>query len=364
MATLRREDIADELEFGPLSGDDLAGISELITGMSYAEGDQRLRDKSAAYYEWMYLENPAGPAVVHSARHRGRIVASFAIAPKIVQIGGERIVIGKTMDMFTDPAYQGMGLIKQCTDAVFTQAKASGIAGWYVTPSVNSYPIFKVKWGYREDLRLAYRARILAYAPVLAAAVKPAGLARFAGKALDLIRGLLPRRRTPMPEGYAIAALTSFGDDADRLWDRVAGGYSVALVRNAAYLNWRYIANPDQYNILGLTRDGELVGIVVLTETIRRGVVVGELVDYVCAVDDDVVFRLLVNAAIEHSRQRGHALVQSWSVVGTPLDRRLRAAGLRMHRKDVKFLISPDFPSALVHDPNAWLLTQGDGNDL
>lgn len=59
MATLRREDIADELEFGPLSGDDLAGISELITGMSYAEGDQRLRDKSAAYYEWMYLENPA-----------------------------------------------------------------------------------------------------------------------------------------------------------------------------------------------------------------------------------------------------------------------------------------------------------------
>lgn len=364
MAALRREDIADELEFGPLTGDDLAGISELITGMSYAEDDQRLRDKSAAYYHWMYLENPAGPAVVHSARHNGRIVASFAIAPKIAQIGGERTVIGKTMDMFTDPDYQGMGLIKRCTDAVFTQAKASGIVGWYVTPSVNSYPIFKVKWGYREDFRLAYRARILAYAPVLAAALKPAGVARFAGRVLDVIRGLLPRRRGAVPEGYAIAAMTSFGDDADRLWDRVAGGYPVALVRNAAYLNWRYIANPDEYNVLGLTRDGELVGIVVLTETIRRGVAVGELVDYVCAVDDDVVFGLLVDAAIEHSRQRGHALIQSWSVVDTPLDRRLRAAGLGMHRKDLKFLISPDFPNELVHDPNAWLLTQGDGNDV
>ena len=364
MATVRREEIADELEFGPLSGDDLAGISTLITGMSYADDDQRLRDKSPAYYHWMYLENPAGPAVVHSARHNGRIVASFAIAPKIAQIDGKLTLIGKTMDMFTDPAYQGMGLIKRCTEAVFAQARSSGIVGWYVTPSANSYPIFAGKWGYSEDFQLSYRARILAYAPVLAAAVKPASLARFGGQVLDVVRGLVPRRRRRLPQGYALATMTSFGDETDRLWERVRGGYSVALVRDAAYLNWRYIANPDDYTVLGLSRDGDLVGIVVLTETLRRGVTVGELVDFVCDADDDVAFGLLVDAAIEFSRQRRHALLQAWSVAGTRLDHRMRSAGLKIQRKGVKFLISPDFPSDLAHDPNAWLLTQGDGNDV
>ena len=43
------------------------------------------------------------------------------------------------------------------------------------------------------------------------------------------------------------------------------------------YLNWRYIENPDQYWSLGLAYNGALVGIVVMTTTIRRGVLVGEI---------------------------------------------------------------------------------------
>ena len=360
----RREEIAREIEFGPLAEGDVAGISELITGMSYAEGDQRLRDKSPAYYRWMYLENPAGQAIVHSARHRGRIVASFALAPKTVQIDGRRLVVGKTMDMFTDPDYQGMGLIKRCTEAVFAEAKASGMAGWYVTPSVNSDPIFTGKWGYREDFTLAYRARVLAYAPVLAAAVKPAGPARLAGRVLDGIRGILPRRRLRLPAGCSVATMASFGPETDQLWSDVATGYRVALVRDAAYLTWRYIDNPDDYTVLGLSREGRLIGLVVLTETLRRGVPVGEIVDYVCGADDTGTFQLLVDAALEHAREQGQALVQAWSVPGTPLDARLRAAGLPWRRADVKFLISPGFPDEVIYDGASWLLTQGDGNDV
>ena len=238
------------------------------------------------------------------------------------------------------------------------------MAWWYVTPSVNSYPIFTGKWGYREDFRLAYRARVLKYAPVLAAAIRPAGAARLAGSVLDGIRRLLPRRRSPLPAGYTLAELTSFGEETDRLWERVADGYRVALVRDAAYLTWRYLANPDDYTVLGLSRGGELVGIVVLTETVRRGVAVGELVDYVCPAGDEEVFGLLVAAAVDHSLDRGHALIQAWSVVDTPHDARLRRAGLRLHRTDVKFLVSPGHPDDVIYDGGAWLLTQGDGNDV
>lgn len=364
MDAAKREDILAEIEFGSLSVEDLEGISDLITGMSYSASDQRLRDKTAAYYHWMYLGNPAGPAIVHSARHQGRIVASFAIAPKVFQIDGRRTLVGKTMDMFTDPGYQGMGLIKRCTDAVFAQASAAGMAGWYVTPSVNSYPIFTGKWGYREDFSLIFRARILKYAPILAAAIRPAGLARFVGQALDGVRRIFPRSRTQLPAGYALTPMQSFGVETDELWERVAPGYRVALVRDATYLNWRYVANPDDYSAFGLSRDGELVGIVVVAETLRRGVRVGEVVDFVCGVDDVKTLQLLVGVAIDHARERGLALVQAWSVPDTRLDKRLRGTGLWWRRTDVKFLLNPGFTDGTVYDGEAWLVTQGDGNDV
>ena len=353
---------ADEaVWFGPLEEQDIRGISDLITNMSRDDGALRLRDKSPAYYRWMYLENPAGPAVVHSAKVDGRVVASFAIAPKRFQVAGRRLLVGKTMDMFTDPDYQGRGLIKQCTNSVFERAKAEGMAGWYVTPSVNSYPIFTARWGYQEPLRILFRARILRFGPVLGALARPA---RAVGQAADWALARLPRRGPRLAPGDRLEVLTDFSEEADRLWAEVSRGYAVAQVRDAAYLNWRYVRNPDDYTCVGLRREGRLVGIVVLAETIRRGVRCGEVVDFVCGADDDATFRLLMAAAIDHSRCRGHALVQIWSVAGTSLDARIRRAGLRLRRTDIKFLVSPGFPDPLVHDPEAWLLTQGDGNDV
>lgn len=351
---------SEDFRFGPLEEADLQGISDLITRMSDDSG-LRLRDKSAAYYRWMYLDNPAGPAVVHSARKDGRVVASFALAPKRFQVGGRQVLIGKTMDMFTDPEFQGRGLIKRCTAAVFDAARASGIAGWYVTPSVNSYPIFKNKWDYREDLRVLFRARVLQFGPLLGAVLKPAGVL---GRAIDGVRRLLPRRAPELPEGYSVAELERFDHEADRLWAEVGPGYRVALVRDAEYLNWRYVDNPDHYTLLGLRREGLLVGIVVLTETVRRGVRCGEIVDFVAPAQDDDVLKLLVAVAVDHSRRARHALVQAWTVKGTTLDARFRVAGLGVKRTEVKFLTSPDLTDPLLKDANAWLLTQGDGNDV
>lgn len=345
-----------------LSEEDIEGISDLITGMDHGRSDQRLRDKSPDYYRWMYLENPAGRAIVYSVRHLGRVVASFAVAPKIFQVDGRRVPIGKTMDMFTDPQYQGRGLIKRCTAAVFAEARAAGLAGWYVTPSVNSYPIFTGRWGYAEDLDVVYRVKVLSLAPVMGAMA--GSQVAWIGRAVDRARSHLPRRGMRRPQGWGLETLTHLSEEVDQLWSEVAPGYRVAQIRDASYLTWRYVSNPDDYTILGLRHEGRLAGLVVLTSTVRRGVAVGEVVDHVCAADDGEAFRLLIGAALEHSRAQGHAMVQAWSIRGTRQDARMRRAGLRWRRPAVKFLVSPGFPEPAVHDPEAWLLTQGDGNDV
>ena len=327
-----------ELEFGPLHDGDAQLVSELIVRMSGDGGGLRLRDKSAAYYRWMYEQNPAGRAFVHSARLGDRIVASFAVAPKIFMVDGERVVVGKTMDMFTDPEWQGHGLMRTCTDAVFEQAAAAGVPGWYVTPSVNSYPIFTGRWGYREEFSLIYRLRVL----------RPRFLSR----------------RLRLPAGTSVEEVTEFGDAATDLWERVRAGHAVAQVRDATYLNWRYVANPDHYDLLELRRGGRLVGVAVLGMTFRRGIPVGELMEVLPDPAEDDALRLLVRAASARAEARGCRLLQAWSLPASRLDERLRRAGMRWRRGEVKFLLSPGFPGEVSADPDAWLLSQGDGNDV
>ena len=327
-----------EPAFGPLRDGDDALISDLVTRMSGDRAGLRLRDKSAAYYRWMYEQNPAGRAMVHSARLGDRIVASFALAPKVFMVDGERVVVGKTMDMFTDPAWQGHGLMRRCTDAVFGAAVDAGIPGWYVTPSVNSYPIFTGRWGYREEFSLVYRLRVL--------------------------RPRLLRRRLRLPRGFTVEEVTRFDHSADELWEHVSQAHRVAQVRDAAYLNWRYVENPDDYDLLAVRRDDRLVGIAVLGRTLRRGIPVGELMELIHDVDDEDALRLLVRAAARQAERGGCRLLQAWSIQDTRLDARLRRAGLRWRRGEVKFLLSPGFPGASASDPDAWYVSQGDGNDV
>ena len=329
---------APEPAYGPLRDGDAELVSDLVTRMSGDGPRLRLRDKSGDYYRWMYEQNPAGRAFVHSARLGDRIVASFALAPKVFVIDGEQVLVGKTMDMFTDPEWQGRGLMRRCTDTVFDEAADAGLPGWYVTPSVNSYPIFTGRWGYREEFSLVYRLRVLRPGPL--------------------------GGRTRLPAGVECRPVDRFDETADELWARVAPAHRVAQVRDATYLNWRYVENPDRYDLLELRRDGRLAGIAVLGRTRRRGIGVGELMELVHEVDDDATLRHLVRAAAARAERSGCRLLQAWSVPGTRLDARLRRAGLRGRRGEVKVLLSPGFPGSSAADPDAWYLSQGDGNDV
>lgn len=361
MDAATRKRVAAEVEYRTFSTRDVVGISQLITEMSATGPELRLRDKSPAYYRWMYFDNPAGPAFGCLARHGGRIVASFAVAPKVVQVGGRRRLLGKTMDMFTAPDYQGLGLMGRCAERVFADARAAGVEGWYVTPSPNSYPIFTGRWGYREDFGLLFRARVLDASAVVAA-LRPA-LAPALRRLARLSRGR--RARPPrLPSGWTAEPVTSLGPEVDALWGAVGPGHRVAVVRDVAYLTWRYLDHPDDYALVALRKHGVLRALVVLKTTRRHGVRVCEVVDLVAPARDARIVRLLLRVAVAHARREACAVVEAWSIPGTWLDGRLVRAGLAFPRARLPFLLSPDLADPLLADPDAWLLTQGDGNDV
>ena len=201
---------------------------------------------------------------------------------------------------------------------------------------MNSYPIFTGRWGYREEFSLIYRLRVLRPRPL--------------------------RRRLRLPPGFTVEEVGGFDGSADELWEEVSLDYRVAQVRDAAYLNWRYVANPDHYDLLDASAARPTGG--------DRGAGKdapprhsggGTDGDSSTTVNDEDTLRLLVGAADVVGGTGGCRLLQAWSVPDTRLDARLRRAGLRWRRGEIKFLLSPGFPGGAASDPEAWLVSQGTG---
>lgn len=354
----------DEFDYRMLVESDLPALSRLIGSMSKAKtAVLELRDNSEDYYRWMYFQNPAGNAVVAGAWHADRLVSSFAVAPKRIKVGSEIHTYGKTMDMFTDPDYQGLGIMSLVTKMVFKEAQKRGIDHWYVTPSGKSYPIFKNKWNYEEPFELEYRT-ILLDPQALAASISGGRARRLAFRAGATIVSLFTRLVDARVEYYSVEEVDRFPVDMDAFWDSVNKRYGNLLVRDAAYLNWRFCDNPDNYTVFLFRDDQAIVGYIVTKITIRRGVKTGEIVDLLYSPRSEQTGVDMIRHATRVLSNQSCALVETWDYSGCPLRSAYRRAGLRYKRATLRFMLSPGGPNSGFYDFGAWYVTQADGNDV
>ena len=356
--------IKKELEFGALQESELQSLSDLIKNMNDdGSGMFNLRSMEPEYYHWMYYRNPAGKATVYCARHNGKIIGTFAMAPKRMQIDGKEVLCGKTMDMFTNPDYQGLGLMSRLAGQVFEESKQQKMTMWYVTPSKNSYPIFKYKWNYIECFEIAHVTKFLDYFSVAASMIKSGFFNMIVGPPVKGIQKLF-RMYTQKQNTYKVEEMNRFDTETDELWNKIRGDLKVALIRNSEYMNWRYIDNPDNYIIFKFTQDEQIQGILVLKITIRRGLKVGEILEHMSDAGDYKFRKLMIKYAIQYFRKKECAVCQSWVIDGSLMENEMRKSGLRYKRNKLKFLHSPEAPIEQFYDKNNWVLTQGDGNDV
>lgn len=354
------------IHFRPLRVEDLSGLADLITGMGTADGRyRRLRSSSRDYYEWMYFRNPAGEAVAYGGFIGERLACSFAIVPRRFRVEGTTVLLGKTMDMFTDPEFQGKGYMRDLSRLVFREAEERGLSTLYVTPSKNSYPIFVGKMGFREEFQVDYRIRMLRPSELIRSVTSIPGVPQLGGMALRLWDRF---RSGPLPSGsaagpYRTQEVHRLGQEADELWAR-CGSYPVIQIRDASYLNWRFMDNPDPYRIFTFHDDSAVRGVLVLKVTIRKGLPCGEVVDMVCPREDEDMVQAMLRFGIGVFRDSGCAMVQSWAIRGSRIQKLLDQVGVRIPRGSMELVLSPGSPWDRIYDGDSWFLMMGDGNDV
>jgi hypothetical protein len=167
----------------------------------------------------------------------------------------------------------------------------------------------------------------------------------------------------------AVHEIASFDTRHDALWDRVARDLTCAVVRDASYLNWKYVDQPGQSFVrLELTERNALLGSAVLmirepdaAYAYRRAF----LVDLVAPMSRESALDALLQGVTDTAaRHEADALLCLH--IGEPLTRALKRSGFHQ-RKPTRFLLVDagglsQGQRDLVLDAGSWFVTQGDSD--
>jgi len=175
------------------------------------------KEMPESLWRWKYRENPFGYRILLCVNDAGDPVVMYGGIPYQANWKGKRVEITNLMDIMSHPDYRKTGLFIQTGNAFFdTFGGPDRSVLLYGFPGKLHFEIGQKYMVYRKLT-----------ADVAYLSVEPA----------HLIPSI-----TQSP-GYLEPA-GDVDDSFDRLWESCKGSYPLAIIRNAAFLRWRYGNHP------------------------------------------------------------------------------------------------------------------------
>ena len=208
-----------------------------------------------ANWHWKYKgNNPAGKPIMIYAENDGVIIGHFAAIPMNYWINGEEIIGSHSAAMMIDPEWQNKGLIMFVADKLIKELEEQKIPFTYGYPNDNAYDLHIKLLGY-EDVAMQ----------------------RLFRKEMQS-NGNYASETTS--ESLKWQRIEHFDDRVNALWDRAKNDFKAIVIRNSAFLNWRYLDRPDvPYYAFGAFNCEILEGYCVLKLYREENVLRGHFID-------------------------------------------------------------------------------------
>lgn len=235
------------------------------------------RARTEAEWDWAFRRNPAGTRLF-LARRAGRVVAARAALPVRTRFLGEVRTFAQFLEAGLTPAGP-VGLELEawlaCARALHeTHLEPEGDLVHYGWPAERERELGRTELGHE---RLRVQSLLLA---------APGAHAR--------------------APGAGLVELARFGPEADQLYARCATHWNASAVRDALFLNWRFVEHPRQrYRISGFRSGAELRGYAVQRPGNELGPRLALLLDWLVLPGDEEAAEALLADALEGARASG-----------------------------------------------------------
>lgn len=329
------------------------------------------RPRSLAYWCWKLKGRDAPFETVWVAvTDAGQIIGQYGGIPLRVQLHGQVYPAVHAVEAMTDPTFRRQGML--------TRLGSAAHAGWATAGQVAVLGLPNEQWGTRNRalgyttlFPLAWLRFPLHIERVVAQRGRVPGPLVGPATALGTVgsgvwRGMARRtlRRQQQGAGITVEPITGPSPAFDQLWPTLAGQYAHFVVRDSAWVQWRFVAAPEQdYRVLLARAGGHPAGYLAYRRVVAPERVTGYIADLFVAPDGDAVTAALLEAALDDLSAQGVGMVLASGAPGSALYRRLRGLGFLPVQLPFNFEwvpLAPPADPATLADPAAWHLTVGD----
>lgn len=310
-------------------------------------------------FDWLYLENPHGPARAWAATDdtNGALIGVAAAFPRRVCSAGATMLGYVLGDFCVHPSFRSLGPAVQLQRACLKMMESASPSLGFDFPSKTMVAVYR-RLG-AEPLECMLRlAKPLRVDRQIASRVKSPLIARGL-RALGNRALRLRSTRPSVRQSEEIALHTgACGDEFTLLAAHLCNRGQLAVDRTAEYLNWRFLAHPSQqFEFVTARRKKVLEAYLIFAHAGEDA----RIVD-LRGMDDSELLRNLILHAVEILRKRGvmtvsvsvlawHAYVKLFENLGF---RRRESCSVVLYPP-----VTPSSKSSVVH-ASQWFLMDGD----
>jgi GNAT superfamily N-acetyltransferase len=329
-----------------------------------AEATERRR----AVMTWLYDEMPGRDRfpVRYVIMDGEKIAGSMGHLPADFIVKGQRVPVRFTHDLLVDPAYRGLGLAKRIVENAL-------VAGEFIPGGLwMTNPCYKIHLaGGFDDMKPLVTQTLVLDPDTFTARKDLGGIKGGVSRvALRMVRERALKRARAETTGERTAsrvrAIDTFDPALDGVWRGMLDSYGITRMRDAEYLNWRYVRHPNlDYHILLAERDGVAVGYIAWrlpppSDPERRAVIT----DFLVRNGDADAFRLLVSQVIVEASGAGVEVLsllttQPWAV------KVLRALGFAPRSQTQSWVVGgwrDRIPQSWLTDHAHWHICSADSD--
>ncbi len=325
------------------------------------------------FLRWLYEENPVRPAYELMTRSGGTVSGHIAGVPIRYRLAGKDVLGGIAVNAITHPDHRGKGIfiILHSELSRFTATKDMLFLFGFANP--NSEKGCLRHLNYRDLGRFPLWILPLDLGKVMKAQEGTPGILRTVGAAAGApLLGLWKAARRPRGiGGLEVERIESFGPEFDEFWASTAKDYVNVAVRDAKFLDWRFVRPPTRrYDIFAARSDGRLTGYLVGTLSHFSGLTWAMIVDLLVPASPAgrTAASRLIAAYTRHASASGADIAASLMLRHAPAAPAFRKNGYliaprRLMPREFPILLqwnAPQAPPPGVFDPRSWYLTMGD----
>ena len=316
-------------------------------------------EASRLRWEWQYRRNPNNPGhepEIWIAREGPAIVGQYATMPVRLSLAGRELQGSWGMDVMVAPERQRQGL----GEVLFRTWDRNVGASLGLGLSDSSYRLFqKLRWPDVGPVPCLVK-------PLTRRALRrpewSVGVNRLVSAVTLPVIKVVARAR---PLSADVRMIQRFDDSFTTLWEELAPKFPLAIRRDAAYLNWKYVNAPHvRYSIAALRRDDRDVGYAVYRHLHEPRGRVTLLVDFLTDPADESGFETLLRWVDREARQADSDKIRTFAM-HAGFRRIMKRSGYFVVKSTMEFVAKVnglDVDRSFYDRTDDWHITLGDSD--